>query len=107
MNTFTQALRSEFTKLRTVRGWVVAIVAGAGAIMAFGLLPGAQGSCGQHGPGSECVLPVGPGGEEVSDSFTFVHQSLAGDGSITARVTSLTGLLPATEPGESRPRTTP
>jgi ABC-type transport system involved in multi-copper enzyme maturation permease subunit len=107
MNTFTQVLRSEFTKLRTVRGWIVAIIAGAGAIMALGLLAGAQGSCGQHGAASECVLPVGPGGEEVSDSFTFVYQSLAGDGSITARVTSLTGLLPATEPGESRPGAMP
>jgi len=107
MNTFTQVLWSEFTKFHTVRGWVVAIVAGAGAIMAFGLLPGAQGSCGQNGPGSECVLPVGPGGEEVSDSFTFVHQPLAGDGSITARITSLTGLLPVAEPGKSRPGTMP
>ena len=107
MNTFVQVLRAEFTKFRTVRGWVVATVAGAGAIMALGLLPGMQGSCGQHGPGSECVLPVGPGGEEITDRFTFVHQPLAGDGSITVRVTSLTGLIPSMGPDDPRPGVVP
>jgi ABC-type transport system involved in multi-copper enzyme maturation permease subunit len=107
MNAFIQMLRAEFTKFRTIRGWVVATVAGAGAIMALGLLPGMQGSCGRQGPGSECVLPVGPGGEEVADSFTFVHQPLAGDGSITVRVTSLTGLLPGPNPDEPRPGVAP
>jgi len=34
---------------------------------------------------------VGPGGEAVSDSYYFVHQALRGNGSITIRVTSLTG----------------
>ena len=38
------------------------------------------------------LYPVGPGGEAVTDSFYFVHQPLAGNGSITVRVTSLTGL---------------
>jgi len=107
MNAFVQVLRAEFTKFRTVRGWVVATVAGAGVIIALGLLPGLQGSCGQHGPGSVCVLPVGPGGEEVTDSFTFVHQPLAGDGSITVRVTSLAGLLPGPDPNEPRPGVVP
>jgi ABC-type transport system involved in multi-copper enzyme maturation permease subunit len=36
--------------------------------------------------------PTGPGGQWVTDSFYFVRQPLAGDGSITVRVTSLTGL---------------
>jgi hypothetical protein len=36
---------------------------------------------------------VGPGGEAVSDSFYFVHQTLRGNGSVTVRVTSLTGLV--------------
>jgi ABC-type transport system involved in multi-copper enzyme maturation permease subunit len=40
--------------------------------------------------------PVGPGGEAVADSFYFVRQPLAGNGSITAQVTSLTGLIPST-----------
>lgn len=107
MNAFAQVLRAEFTKFRTVRGWVVASVAAGGAIVAIGLLPGAQGSCGRHGPGSECVLPVGPGGEEVTDAFTLVHQPLSGDGSITVRVTSLTGLISGPDPHEPRPGVVP
>jgi ABC-type transport system involved in multi-copper enzyme maturation permease subunit len=38
---------------------------------------------------------TGPGGEPVSDSFYFVRQPLTGVGSITVRVTSLTGLYSA------------
>src|SRR5260370_4651151 len=40
--------------------------------------------------------PVGPSGEAVADSFYFVRRPLAGNGSITVRVTSLTGLIPST-----------
>ncbi|MGZ4443739.1 MAG: ABC transporter permease subunit [Nocardioidaceae bacterium] len=107
MNTFAKTLRAEWTKFRTVRGWVIGAVAAAGAIMALGLLPGLQGSCGTHGPASQCVLPVGPGGEEVTDRFTFVHQPLAGDGTITVRVTALTGLLPGPNPDQPRPGVVP
>jgi hypothetical protein len=39
-------------------------------------------------------VPVGPEGGTVTDTFYFVHQSLAGDGSITARVTGLSSLAP-------------
>ncbi|GAA2616446.1 hypothetical protein GCM10010399_54210 [Dactylosporangium fulvum] len=107
MTGFWRCLRSEWTKFRTVRGWVAAAVAAAGVVVALGLLPGLQGSCGRNGPGSECVLPVGPGGEEVSDSFTFVHRPLTGDGSITVRVAALTGRLPGSEPDRSRPGVVP
>jgi hypothetical protein len=65
---FLYLLRAEWTKFRTVPGWVLGIVAGAAAVMALGLFPGYQGSCGQHGPESECVPTVGPDGEEVTDS---------------------------------------
>lgn len=87
-------LRSEWTKFRTVPGWIVAVFLAAGVIVLFGVLPGAQGACGKYGPGSECVLAVGPEGQEVTDAFTFTHQSLTGDGSITVRVASLTGRRP-------------
>jgi hypothetical protein len=86
-------VRAEWTKFRTVRGWVVATAVAAVAMVGLGLAPGVSGSCGQRGPGSECSLPVGPGGEEVTDSFTFVHRPLTGDGSVTARVASMTGRL--------------
>jgi len=97
MTGYARLLRAEWTKFRTVRGWVVASAVGAVLMVGLGLMTGGQGSCGKDGPG--CVLPVGPGGEEVSDAFTFVHQPLAGDGSITVRVTSLTGRLDPDRPG--------
>jgi ABC-type transport system involved in multi-copper enzyme maturation permease subunit/regulation of enolase protein 1 (concanavalin A-like superfamily) len=93
MTGFGWLLHAEWTKFRTVRGWVLAMAVAAAAIVWLGLFPGLQGSCGGDGPDSECILPVGPDGRQVTDSFTFVHQPLAGDGSVTARVTSLTGRL--------------
>lgn len=99
-------LRAEWTKFRTVRGWVLGVVAAAGLIMLFGLAPGMSGSCGKHGPASECTPLVGPGGEEVRDGFTFVHQPLAGDGSVTVRVASLTGAIFG-GPGVDRPGLAP
>jgi len=94
MTGFTQLLHAEWTKFRTVRGWVIGMTAAAAVLVGLGLLSGGQGSCGKNGPGSECVLPVGPGGQEVTDRFTFVHQPLVGDGSITVRVAALTGAPP-------------
>jgi ABC-type transport system involved in multi-copper enzyme maturation permease subunit len=89
---FAQLLRAEWTKLRTVRGWLIAMIVGALAIVGIGLLNHSE--CGTVTPGGRnaaCTPLIGPGGEAVTDSFYFVHQPLAGDGSITARVTALTG----------------
>jgi ABC-type transport system involved in multi-copper enzyme maturation permease subunit len=78
---------AEWAKFRTVRGWVLAAVVAAAAIVGLGINGGGnQGSC----YGNSCAQPLGPGGEAVSDSFYFVHQALTGNGSITARVASLT-----------------
>ena len=87
---FTDLLHAEWTKFRTVRGWGIAVIVAGLVIAAFALMPGQQGSCNV----SSCAAPLGPGGEQVSDSFYFVHQPLQGNGSITARVTSLTGQIP-------------
>jgi ABC-type transport system involved in multi-copper enzyme maturation permease subunit len=38
---------------------------------------------------------TGPGGEAVTDSFYFVHQPLAGNGSLTAAISSLRGTGPS------------
>jgi hypothetical protein len=62
---FADLLHAEWTKFRTVRGWVIGVIAGALAIVAFALAPGQQGSCNVAG----CTIPVGPGGHEVSDGF--------------------------------------
>jgi ABC-type transport system involved in multi-copper enzyme maturation permease subunit len=90
---FAQLLHAEWTKFRTVRGWVIGMVVAAllPVLFAFGG-SGMHGSCNV----SACTVPVGPGGEEVTDQFYFAHRPLAGNGSITVRVTSLTGMIPAT-----------
>jgi ABC-type transport system involved in multi-copper enzyme maturation permease subunit len=89
---FASLLHAEWTKFRTVRGWVIAMVVAALVTVGFGLI--GQSSCGTAN-NAACTLPLGPGGEAVADSFYFVRQSLAGNGSITVRVTSLTGLIPS------------
>jgi hypothetical protein len=89
---FSRLLSSELTKFRTVRGWVIGTLTAALATVLVGLLAGATGygSCNTGG----CAATLGPGGEPVSDSFFFVRQPLASSGSITVRVTSLTGVIP-------------
>ncbi|HEY4463470.1 MAG TPA: ABC transporter permease subunit [Streptosporangiaceae bacterium] len=104
---FAQVLRSEWTKFRTVRGWVIGMIvailvtAGIGFFAAAGGSSSCQSTAG--GParsGKACApsFPVGPGGEPVQDTFSFVQQPLAGNGSITVQATSLTGLLPPVNP---------
>lgn len=94
---FTQLLRAEWTKFRTVRGWVIGMVVAMLLIVGLGALTGANSECGiQLTPTSRSLAcpapPTGPGGGWVTDSYYFVRQPLAGNGSITVRVTSLTGL---------------
>jgi ABC-type transport system involved in multi-copper enzyme maturation permease subunit len=94
---FAQLLRAEWTKFRTVRGWVIGVAVAALVIVGLGMLTGANSECGsQMGPNAPTLAcpapPTGPGGEWVNDSFYFVRQPLAGNGSITVRITSLTGL---------------
>src|ERR1017187_3694464 len=81
---FPQLLHAEWTKFRTVRGWVISMVAAALMVVLVALLAGASNV--QHG---RPVVPIGPGGEPVTDSFYFVHQPLAGNGSITVSVSAL------------------
>jgi ABC-type transport system involved in multi-copper enzyme maturation permease subunit len=99
---FAELLHAEWTKFRTVRGWIIGLIIGLLAMVGLGLLTAgaSQSSCqAQGGPaqsGAACTpaFTLGPSGEPVNDSFYFVHQPLTGDGSITVRVTSMTGLLP-------------
>jgi hypothetical protein len=91
---FAPVLRAEWTKLRTVRGWVVALLVSGLVTVALGLLTATGSRCSEgpfpgHPQESPCTGHTGPGGEAVTDSFYFAHRSLAGDGSLTARVTSL------------------
>jgi ABC-type transport system involved in multi-copper enzyme maturation permease subunit len=94
---FAQLLRAEWTKFRTVRGWVIGTLAGALLIVGLGVLTGANSICSNqpdpNQPATACPAPpTGPGGGWVNDSLYFVRQPLAGNGSLTVRVTSLTGL---------------
>ncbi len=96
---FGGLLRAEWTKFRSVRGWVIGMILAALLTMFFGVFVAANVGIGcavSGGPqktGKACLpyVPHGPGGEVVTDSFTFVRQPLTGNGTITARVTALTG----------------
>ncbi len=93
---FAQLLHAEWTKFRTVRGWVVGILLAALLMVLLALLT-ANGSHAGSCINGKCTVNkptvlTGPGGEAVDDSFYFVHQPLAGNGNITARLTSMTGL---------------
>jgi ABC-type transport system involved in multi-copper enzyme maturation permease subunit len=99
---FAQLLHAEWTKLRTVRGWLIGLLVAAALIVGVGMLAaaGSHASACTIQPGNPHGVchsipapPTGPGGEAVTDQFSFVHQPLTGDGTITVRVTSLTGLI--------------
>jgi ABC-type transport system involved in multi-copper enzyme maturation permease subunit len=103
-DSFGHVLRAEWTKFRTVRGWVIGMVVAGLVTVLVGYLSAAGSHTGCSSSGGAChfVVPTGPGGEAVTDSFYFVHRPLAGNGSITARVTSLTGELPTSSGGRVR-----
>jgi len=94
---FAQLLHSEWTKLRTVRGWIIGLLLVPVMTVGFGAFISSSSECGSMAPGPAgqlvsvpCTAPVGPGGGLVEDQFYFVHQPVAGNGTITARVTALT-----------------
>lgn len=102
---FTGAVHAEWTKFRTVRGWVFGLVLTAVLLVLFAYLTGNgqhSGICipepGQNaGAQPECglghpLVPVGPGGEAVADSYYLVGRQLRGNGTITTRITGLTGV---------------
>jgi ABC-2 family transporter protein len=101
---FPHLLRAEWTKFRTVRGWVIAMIAAAAltALAVVALASLAANS--KQNPSANPDSVTGPGGEAVTDNFYFVHQSLDGNGSITARVTSLTSSLLPGEAGPTGPQ---
>jgi hypothetical protein len=91
---FARLVWGEWTKLRTVRAWLMALIAAGVAVTGFSLLSAStqRRSCGS-GAGCPTVV-VGPGGEAVADSYELIHRPLAGNGVVTVQVASLTGLLP-------------
>jgi ABC-type transport system involved in multi-copper enzyme maturation permease subunit len=107
---FAQTLRAEWTKFRTMRGWVITMLAAA---VATALAPIALAGTAKSNNPETCVhgqcqvensnIATGPDGEAVTDNFYFVHQPLAGNGSLTAAITSLRG----TGPQKHRPHAFP
>jgi ABC-type transport system involved in multi-copper enzyme maturation permease subunit len=93
---FGRVLRAEWTKWRTVRGWLIGLIVGVILMIFLGVtVSNAQIGCVMNGvqkTARACLPPVaiGPGGEAVQDSYYFVRQPLAGNGRITARLTGLT-----------------
>jgi|HubBroStandDraft_5_1064220.scaffolds.fasta_scaffold07571_4 hypothetical protein len=95
---FAQLLRAEWTKFRTVRGWLIALAAAA-VMAALATVAIAGAGNGTQNPGAGNPGATGPNGEAVTDQFEFAHQPLAGNGSLTVAVTSLTGKVPAPSRG--------
>jgi ABC-type transport system involved in multi-copper enzyme maturation permease subunit len=96
--TLGPAARGEWVKLRTVRGWLLVLVL-AGLLCVVFTFVVANGNHQSFCTGTGvCTtghpfVPTGPGGEAVADSYQYDARSLTGDGSLTARINSLTGLI--------------
>ncbi|MFP3987258.1 hypothetical protein U9R90_07085 [Streptomyces sp. E11-3] len=106
---FGQLLLAEWTKLRTVGRWRLTLLAAVVLAVLIsvkaasgGSGPANEGGDGEGpaptGPGGGGPAPTGPDGRVIRDDFHFVHQTLTGDGGITARVSGLTGERPDENP---------
>jgi ABC-type transport system involved in multi-copper enzyme maturation permease subunit len=106
---FWHLVHAEWTKFRTVRGWVIAAGVTIAAITAFVFVAtGVSRSCvGSAGPSACPAQPTGPGGVPVVDAFYFAHQPVTGNGTITAAVTSLTGQVETGQAGTGAPQMGP
>jgi hypothetical protein len=89
---FGRLLLAEWTKLRSVRRWVLALFAAAALSIMLSLL-GAAGSRTDMNQHPDFV--AGPDGKPVADAFSFVHQPITGDATITVRVASAPRLTDA------------
>jgi ABC-type transport system involved in multi-copper enzyme maturation permease subunit len=106
---FWHLVHAEWTKFRTVRGWVIAVLITIAAITAFVFVAsGVSHSCvTSSGPSACPVQPTGPGGVPVVDAFYFAHQPVTGNGTITAQMTSLTGQVEVGQAGNGAPQMGP
>ncbi|MEV5894746.1 hypothetical protein [Nonomuraea fuscirosea] len=93
---FRRLLRARWARFRSGRGRTLAMAASVLVTVSLGLLiaGGVRSTCVTSAGEGPCPAPlVGPDGTAVSDKYYFVHQPLKGDGSITARVSDLTGQM--------------
>jgi hypothetical protein len=96
---FGRLLLSEWTKLRSVRRWTIALLAAPVLTVLVSLLSAASSKAGNV----DSTL-TGPDGTWVQDQFHFVHRPLTGDGSVTTRVasTALEFRVPQRDGGDAR-----
>jgi hypothetical protein len=83
MTGFARQVRAEWTKLRTVRRWTIAL---AGAVILSVLLSVFAASASRTDANSDPHIVAGPDGGPVADEVVFAHQRLTGDVTITAHV---------------------
>ena len=113
-----QLLHAEWTKFRTVRGWVIGAIVAVVVTAGIGLLSsGGSSSCvpagRQERPGPQrgslrAGLPAwGRTASRSATASTSCTSRWAANGTITARVTSLTGLVPAGNLNTPMPSTQP
>lgn len=95
----TELLRREWTAFRGI-GRLTALSAAVLTIIALGLLyaTGNRSSCDGPCP----AVPTADDGSIVSDSFWFRHRDLGEHGSITVRLTSMTGTITYPPPGHDQ-----
>jgi len=94
-----ELLRREWTAFRRP-GRLISLAIAALTIIAPGLLfaMGSNSSCDGPCP----AVPPAADGSIVSDTFWFRHQDLGRDGSITVRMTSMTGTITYPPPGHDQ-----
>ena len=107
---FGSVLRAEWTKFRTVRGWLTALVLAVLLCIVFTYLVANGNHTGGCSGTGNCqsghpFVPTGPDGQAVADSYQYFEQPLTGDGTLTTQVTSLTGLI-STNPPDVAPSLT-
>ncbi|NUO99843.1 MAG: hypothetical protein HOW59_18165, partial [Nonomuraea sp.] len=101
---FPRLLRAQWNTFWAGRARLLAMVASILVTVALGLLVagGVRSTCVTGKGEGPCPAPLqGPDGTAVNDRYFFVHQQLDGDGTITARLSGLTGQirLPDAVPG--------
>ena len=100
-------VRAEWVKFRTVRGWPAGLLLAAFLLVIFTYVVANghhQDTCTGIGDcqAGHPYVPTGPDGHAVTDSYEYYSRTLTGDGTLTARVTSLTGLV-STGPANRAP----
>ncbi|MFF8599963.1 hypothetical protein ACF065_25625 [Streptomyces sp. NPDC015232] len=95
----TEQLRREWTEFRRM-GRLLAMACAALALVALGLLHASGNHASCDGPCPD--RPTAPDGTLVHDRFSFLHRDMGAHGSITVRLTSMTGTLTYPPPHHDR-----